>query len=68
MAKVGTSNPDRTISFEGCSAEVENNNKTSPTLKGSNIPFVKHLRYLGVIFDRRNAWTIHIGKIELKAF
>jgi len=29
VAKVGTSNPDRTISLEGCSAWVENNNNNN---------------------------------------
>jgi hypothetical protein len=29
VAKVGTSNPDRTISLEGCSEEVENNNNNN---------------------------------------
>ena len=29
MAKVGMSNPDRTISLEGCSAYVENNNNNN---------------------------------------
>jgi len=43
-------------------------NKTSPTLKGRNIPFVNQVKYLGVIFDRKNVWTIHIGTIEIKAF
>jgi hypothetical protein len=29
VAKVGTSNPDRIISLEGCSAHVENNNNNN---------------------------------------
>jgi hypothetical protein len=29
VAKVGTFNRDRTISLEGCSAEVENNNNNN---------------------------------------
>ena len=33
MAKVGTSNPDRTVSLEACSAEVENNNNNNEILK-----------------------------------
>jgi len=43
-------------------------NKASPTLKGRNIPFANQLKYLGVIFDRKNAWSIHIGTIEVKVF
>ena len=37
-------------------------------MKGRNIPFVNQVKYLGVIFDRKNVWTIHIGTIEIKAF
>jgi hypothetical protein len=29
VAKVGTSNPNRTVSLEGCSAKVENNNNNN---------------------------------------
>jgi len=31
VAKVGTSNPDRTVSLEDCSASVESNNNNLPT-------------------------------------
>jgi hypothetical protein len=37
------------------------------TLKGRNIPFVKDVRYLGVIFDRRITWRPHIDSIFTKA-
>ena len=43
-------------------------NKASPTLKGRNIPFVNQVKYLGVIFDRKNAWSILTGTIEVKTF
>jgi hypothetical protein len=38
------------------------------TLNGRNIPFVKSVKYLGVIFDKRMTWSLHIEKIEAKAF
>jgi hypothetical protein len=38
------------------------------TLNGRNIPFVNHVKYLGVIFDTRIAWRQHIEMIEAKAF
>jgi hypothetical protein len=37
------------------------------TLKGRNIPFVKDVRYLGVIFDRRITWRSHIDLIVTNA-
>jgi hypothetical protein len=33
-----------------------------------NIPFVNHVKYLGVIFDKRITWRLHIEMIEAKAF
>jgi hypothetical protein len=36
------------------------------TLKGRNIPFVNHVNYLGVIFDRRIRWRMLIECIGLK--
>jgi hypothetical protein len=30
-------------------------------------PFVNHVRYLGVIFDKRITWRLHIEMIEAKA-
>jgi hypothetical protein len=38
------------------------------TLNGRSIPFVIHVKYLGVIFDNRVTWTLHIKMIEAKAF
>jgi hypothetical protein len=34
------------------------------TLSGQNIPFVNHVKYLGVIFDKR----LHVEMIEAMAF
>jgi hypothetical protein len=38
------------------------------TLNGQNIPFVNHVKYLGVIFDKRVTWGLHTGMIEAKTF
>jgi hypothetical protein len=38
------------------------------TLNGRDIPFVNHVKYLGVIFDKRITWKLHIEMIEAKAF
>jgi hypothetical protein len=38
------------------------------TVNGRNIPFVKHVKYLGVIFDKRIILRLHIEMIEAKAF
>jgi hypothetical protein len=38
------------------------------TLNGRNIPFVNSVKYLGVIFDKRMPWRLHIEKIKAKAF
>jgi hypothetical protein len=38
------------------------------TINGQNIPFVNNVKYLGVIFDRKITWRIHIKAIETKAF
>jgi hypothetical protein len=38
------------------------------TLNGRNIPFVNSVKYLGVTFDKRMTWRLHIQKIEAKAF
>jgi hypothetical protein len=38
------------------------------TLNGRNIPFVNKVKYLGVIFDKRITWRLHIEMIEAKAF
>jgi hypothetical protein len=38
------------------------------TLNGWNIPLINHVKDLGVIFDKRIAWRLHIEMIEAKAF
>lgn len=38
------------------------------TLNGRTVPFMNHVKYLGVIFDRRITWRLHIVMIEAKAF
>jgi hypothetical protein len=38
------------------------------TLNGRNIPFVNNAKYIGVIFDKRITWRLHIERIEAKAF
>jgi hypothetical protein len=38
------------------------------TLNGINIPFVNNVKYLGVIFDSKITWRLHIEMIEAKAF
>jgi predicted transcriptional regulator len=38
------------------------------TLNGRNIPFVNHVKYLGVIFDKRITGRLHIEMIEAKVF
>jgi hypothetical protein len=38
------------------------------TLNGINIPFVNNAKYLGVIFDKKITWRLHIEMIEAKAF
>jgi hypothetical protein len=37
-------------------------------LNGRNIPFVNSVKYLGVLFDKRTTWRLHIQMIEAKAF
>jgi hypothetical protein len=37
-------------------------------LNGRNIPFANHVKYLGVIFDKRNTWRLNVEMIEAKAF
>jgi hypothetical protein len=36
-------------------------------LNGRNIPFVNNVKYLGVTFDRRMTWRLHVEKIAAKA-
>jgi hypothetical protein len=38
------------------------------TLNWRNIQFVDSVKYLGVIFDKRMTWRLHIQIIEAKAF
>jgi hypothetical protein len=38
------------------------------TLNGWNIPFVNHVKYLGVIGDKTITWSLHIDMNEAKAF
>jgi hypothetical protein len=38
------------------------------TLNGRNIPFVNNVKYLGVIFDRKITWKLHIKTIKTEAF
>jgi hypothetical protein len=38
------------------------------TLKGRNISFVNHVKYHGVIFDKRITWILYIEMFEAKAF
>jgi hypothetical protein len=37
-------------------------------LNGRNIPFVNSVKYLGVIFDKRMTWKLHVQMTEAKAF
>jgi hypothetical protein len=38
------------------------------TLNGRNISFVNNVKYLGVIFDKKMTWRLHIETIKAKAF
>jgi hypothetical protein len=38
------------------------------TPNGRNIPFVNHVKYLGVIFNERITWKLHIEMIEAKSY
>jgi hypothetical protein len=38
------------------------------TFNGRNIPFVNSVKYLGVIFNKRMTWRLHIEKIKAKDF
>jgi hypothetical protein len=37
------------------------------TLNKWNIPFVNHVKYLSVIFDKRITWRLHVEMIETKS-
>jgi hypothetical protein len=41
---------------------------SSLTLNGRNIPFVNSAKYLGVVFDKKGTWRLHIEMIEAMAF
>jgi hypothetical protein len=36
-------------------------------VNGQNIPFISHVKYLGVIFDKRITWRLHIEIIQANA-
>jgi hypothetical protein len=38
------------------------------TLNGQTIPFINHVKYLGVIFDNRVTWRLHTEMAEAKTF
>jgi hypothetical protein len=38
------------------------------TLNGQNIPFMNHVKYIGVIVDNRITWNLHIKMTEAEAF
>jgi hypothetical protein len=38
------------------------------TLNGWNIPLVNYVKYLGVIFNKRITWRLHLEVIEVKLF
>jgi hypothetical protein len=38
------------------------------TLSGRNIPFVNSVKYLGVMYDKKVTWVLHIEMMEGKAF
>jgi hypothetical protein len=42
--------------------------ETNLALNGQNNPLVNHVKYLGVIIDKRITWRLHIKIIEVKAF
>jgi hypothetical protein len=52
----------------GVSTSLEVRLSLHLTLNGRNIPFVNNAKYLGVIFDRKITWRLHIEMIETKAF
>jgi hypothetical protein len=43
-------------------------NRVHLTLNGRNIPFVNHVKYLAVIFDKMTTWRLHTEMTEAKAF
>jgi hypothetical protein len=41
---------------------------TTVTLNGRNIPFVNGVKCLDVIFDKKIAWRLRIGRVTTKAY
>jgi hypothetical protein len=41
---------------------------TDFTLKAWNIPFANHMKYLGVTFDGKITWKVHVENVEDKTF
>jgi hypothetical protein len=37
-------------------------------LNGQNIPFINSVKYLGVIFDKKITWRLHIETVATKAY
>jgi hypothetical protein len=46
---------------------AERHSQVHLTLNGWDIPFVEHVKYLGVIFDEMFTWRIHIKMTGAKA-
>jgi hypothetical protein len=42
--------------------------KKKIALNGQDIPFVNSIKYLGVIFDKKITWRLHIETIKAKDF
>jgi hypothetical protein len=42
--------------------------KSLLTLNGRYIPFVNSVKYLGVIFDKKITWRLHIETVATKAY
>jgi hypothetical protein len=40
----------------------------SSSMNGRNIPFVNHVKYPSVMFDKRITWRLYIETTEVKAF
>jgi hypothetical protein len=63
----GTDRTENAASSDSLSHQRRTTNSVL-TLNERNIPFVNSVKYLGVIFDTRMAWRLHIEKIIAKAF
>jgi hypothetical protein len=42
--------------------------RSSTYIERMEYPFVNHVKYLGVIFDKRITWRLHLEMLEAKAF